>query len=617
MPLEPARFPFAAPRARGGRAARRLALIFAGAFALALASLAPSEAKAQQKTFYLDRLFMAGAPEDGIAVWRPHMAEKTRFYGQLGVGFGLHPFRTENHVDNAKRAALVNAARGAPVEAQLVGYADIGVELLERLAFQVQFPFVAYQQGNPTSLTNAGVPGNATTEPAAPMDLRLDARLIGFRSDSRAFKIGLMSAVWLPTGNELAWAGDKGTSGAIAVAAEYDFRSVVLALNTGLHFRPVAGLNDFRLSDEWRLGLGAFVPLRDGTVRLGGEVFASTGLGDGTFFDGDNTPVEWMFEGRVALDGKRRGWFGAGGGTRLSAGYAPDFRVVALVGSSFGVEDSTPVQRVKRVRVEKFADHGADSDKDGLPDDVDLCPNEAEDKKPPYVDDGCPAPPDRDGDGVADANDKCPDQPEDLDTIDDLDGCPEDDVDKDGVADASDACPREPGEPSADPAKNGCPQFIRRVTGSSEIQILQQIQFATGSAKILVVSYKILDEVAKLMRANPDIKHVAIEGHTDDRGPDDLNMRLSNDRAHSVMQHLINLGIEESRLSAAGFGETRPIADNQTEEGRQKNRRVEFHIRDVGPGQEPAPAKPGEQPPAPVPPGPAEEPPSPAPPGSP
>ena len=223
--------------------------------------------------------------------------------------------------------------------------------------------------------------------------------------------------------------------------------------------------------------------------------------------------------------------------------------------------------------------------RDGLPDDIDLCPSDPEDGKPPNTDDGCPALPDRDGDGIPDTSDKCPDQPEDFDKIDDVDGCPEDDADDDKIPDAQDSCPKEPGEPSPEPPKNGCPQFIRRISGSSEIQILKQVQFATGSARILQNSYNILDEVVRLLKVNPEITLVAIEGHTDNRGPDQLNEKLSNDRAHSVRTYLIDRGgIDPGRLTAAGFGPRRPIETNDTEAGRQKNRRVEFHIRESNTG---------------------------------
>src|SRR6185436_17856053 len=144
--------------------------------------------------------------------------------------------------------------------------------------------------------------------------------------------------------------------------------------------------------------------------------------------------------------------------------------------------------------------------------------------------------------------------------------------------DVKDACPREPGTPAPDPKANGCPQFIKRVRGSTEIEILKQIQFDTGKASIKQSSYPICDEIVKLLKANPDIKHMTIDGHTDNRGALDMNNKLSQDRADSVMKYLTSHGIDESRLEAHGFGPSKPIDSNETDAGRQKNRRVEFHI---------------------------------------
>ena len=580
-------------------------MLLAGA-AIAVGALTSGEARAQQKTLYLDRLNMAGAPEDGIGIWRPQMGPKTRFFGQLGLGFALNPLRVQNEVDDPTKQALLRRSNGDPVTSQLIGYADVGVELFDRFALQVSLPFIVYQSGNATNRSDAGVNDSISPSPSAVMDMRLDARVIALRSDDRTAKLGLLAAAWLPTGGALSYGGDRAAGGALGVAGEYDFRSMFLTLNTGIRFRPQVGINDFAVSNEWTWGLGAFLPLRDGTIRLGAEIFGSTGLGSvngkNTTFAGKTTPLEWMLESRLALGQARQVYAGLGGGTRMSSGYAPDFRAVALVGGWFGVADTDPPSPAKQLKAERFVEHGGDADHDGFPDDVDLCPMEPEDHKPPNTDDGCPAPPDRDGDGIPDSLDKCPDQAEDLDGIDDADGCPEDDTDNDGIADAQDACPKEPGEPSPDPAKNGCPQFIRRVSGSTEIQILQQIQFANARADILPVSFKILDEVVKLLKANLDIKHVDIEGHTDNRGAVKLNEKLSNDRANSVMKYLVSHGVGEDRLSAAGYGPQRPVADNETPDGRQKNRRVEFHILDSKPNAPPpAPTPaPSSKPPQPV-----------------
>src|SRR6185503_17576408 len=107
--------------------------------------------------------------------------------------------------------------------------------------------------------------------------------------------------------------------------------------------------------------------------------------------------------------------------------------------------------------------------------------------------------------------------------------------------------------PDPDPKKNGCPKFIRRISGSTEIQILKTIEFATAKATILPKSYPILDEVVRLLKVNAEIKQLAIEGHTDNRGSDQLNEKLSDDRAHSVMKYLIEHGIDAGRLSAQGY----------------------------------------------------------------
>ncbi|WP_234023657.1 OmpA family protein [Sorangium cellulosum] len=559
------------------RSVKRRALGAAAAGALFLSAL---PASAQVTTFYLDRLYMAGAPQDSIALWRPQVAPETRFFGQFGLGLGLNPFRVENMLNDPRAADRFSRANGEPVSSQLIGYFNGGVEFLDRFGLQVGLPIIAYQTSNRTNDSAvAGAEDAASPSAAAFMDLRLDARAVLYRSEDRFFKLGVNAAAWVPTGGDKSFAGDHSASASLGLSGELDFKSMFFVLNTGLHFRPFSSLNDFNVSNEWTWGLGGFVPLRDGKLRLGAQIFGSTGVGRDTTFTGDNTPVEWMAEGRIALDEKKKAWAGIGGGTRLSGGYAPDFRLVGVIGYAFGISDVEPASPGRRFTA--APPRSADTDKDGLPDDIDLCPTDPEDGKPPNADDGCPALPDRDGDGIPDTSDKCPDQPEDFDKIDDRDGCPEDDADQDQIADAKDACPKEPGEPSPEPAKNGCPQFIRRITGSSEIQILKQVQFATGSARILQNSYAILDEVVRLLKVNPEITLVAIEGHTDNRGPDQLNEKLSNDRAHSVRTYLIERGgIDPARLTAAGFGPKRPIDTNNTEAGRQKNRRVEFHIRD-------------------------------------
>jgi len=346
----------------------------------------------------------------------------------------------------------------------------------------------------------------------------------------------------------------------------------------------VAFLQGIGIGDELRWAVGAAIPMFDGGFRLTGTIFGQIGLTSDditgpTFFTMQNTPIEWNVEGRVKLPIEGGRWFASGsGGTLILPGYgAPDLRIVALVGTYLPIEDTGAHSPPPRDRVrESIHESLKDTDGDGIPDDIDACPNEPEDHKNPDPNDGCPGPSDRDGDGIPDQFDKCPDEPEDKDGIQDQDGCPEDDADQDGVPDTKDACPKEPGQPDPDPKKNGCPKFIK-LEGST-VRVLQQVHFQTGSATILPDSFPMLGEITSLLKANPSIKKMRIEGHTDNRGNAGYNLDLSKRRAASVLTWLTQHGVEGGRLESEGYGLTKPIESNDTEEGRLANRRVEFKI---------------------------------------
>ena len=127
--------------------------------------------------------------------------------------------------------------------------------------------------------------------------------------------------------------------------------------------------------------------------------------------------------------------------------------------------------------------------------------------------------------------------------------------------------------------QDGCPDTKpQKVTIKyKQIVIEEQIQFETGKAIIQPVSFPILDAVVQVMNDYPQLE-VRIEGHTDNVGGDSTNLALSKDRADAVFEYLLAAGIDGRRLSTEGYGETRPIDTNKTPQGRQKNRRVEFHI---------------------------------------
>jgi OmpA-OmpF porin, OOP family len=182
---------------------------------------------------------------------------------------------------------------------------------------------------------------------------------------------------------------------------------------------------------------------------------------------------------------------------------------------------------------------------------------------------------DKDGDGVSDDNDKCPNRAEDHDGIADEDGCPESDADHDKIKDDDDEGPEDSEGSSGD--GDGCPEGDAEFR-DNKIIIRGKVQFETGSSQLKPKSERLLDRVAALMKANPGIKKVRVEGHTDETGPEGTNQVLSEKRAQAVKRALEKRGIERSRLEARGYGESRPRAPNTTPAGRAKNRRVEFVV---------------------------------------
>lgn len=204
-----------------------------------------------------------------------------------------------------------------------------------------------------------------------------------------------------------------------------------------------------------------------------------------------------------------------------------------------------------------------DTDKDGINDEEDKCPTVPGLAK--YQ--GCPIP-DTDKDGINDEEDKCPTVP----GVKEYQGCPVPDRDKDGIPDDQDKCPDVPGVAS----QQGCPEITAEVTKRIEYAA-KKIFFNTNSTKLLTKSFGPLNDVISILNENPSVK-LKIDGHTDNTGSDEYNLKLSDGRAASVKDYLVSKGIDESRLVSEGFGESMPIADNKTAAGRQQNRRVELKL---------------------------------------
>jgi outer membrane protein OmpA-like peptidoglycan-associated protein len=229
-----------------------------------------------------------------------------------------------------------------------------------------------------------------------------------------------------------------------------------------------------------------------------------------------------------------------------------------------------------------------DSDGDGIEDAKDNCPNEAGPKEL----NGCP---DSDGDGVADKDDACPSTP----GLASLAGCP--DADGDGVADKDDACPNEAGpaankgcpwpdsdgdgvldkddqcpEVAGTVANNGCPEVTEEVQKQLN-DYARTILFDTGKSSIKAESTSVMVDIIQILNEYPNAKFT-VEGHTDSVGSESTNQKLSESRANSVRDFLIDKGIAADRLTAIGYGEAKPIATNNTRAGRAQNRRVEINL---------------------------------------
>ena len=223
-----------------------------------------------------------------------------------------------------------------------------------------------------------------------------------------------------------------------------------------------------------------------------------------------------------------------------------------------------------------------DTDKDGIPDRDDKCPTQAEDTDGFEDTDGCPDP-DNDKDGIPDDQDECIDQPEVFNGYKDEDGCPDEapDRDHDGIPDSKDKCPDKAENYNGFEDEDGCPDKGPSLVtvGEGTIKILERVEFATGKDKIEgPKSFAVLDAVAGAMKGHADIFVIEVAGHTDSAGVAADNRALSQKRAEAVVVYLKSKGIEGKRLVAKGYGPDKPISDNKTTAGKQKNRRVEFNI---------------------------------------
>jgi outer membrane protein OmpA-like peptidoglycan-associated protein len=354
-------------------------------------------------------------------------------------------------------------------------------------------------------------------------DLRLVPKL-RLLDDRNGFGLGVLAELRLPTHSGDFAGGARNVVFMPRLAADHRFAGGLrLGANAGVLLREGTTFYNVRAASEFTYGgaLGYRFGGDTGKVELGAELVGALGL---VKTSASEAPLEAFPYLKVNPNDE---WeISAGPGIGLIAGYG-----VPVVRAFAGV---------------RFTPTAHDGDHDGVPDDRDRCPTVAEDR----------------------------------DHVNDEDGCPEEDGDVDGVPDVEDRCPSEKETINGFQDEDGCPDEgpARVIVENGRIRILENIRFRKNSAEIDEESNSILNQVALTMKANPQIKRVRVEGHTDETGTHDLNMQLSRERAGSVRQYLINRGVKAERLSAAGYGPDRPLVKGTDPDSLAKNRRVEFIV---------------------------------------
>ena len=415
------------------------------------------------------------------------------------------------------------------------------LSVAHRFALGVSVPLVLAQEGDAASPSSTAAP-RAASGPALG-DLRLGgrAKLFGSRSDAETrADLALSLWTWLPTGAP--YAGDGSVSERASAIVEIASPDLYLVSNAGVRMRPSAtlpGALPTRVGTSLALGLAAgFFADRLQRTAIGTELALESPFVNGARLLDPRATVAHAFATAHHRWGGGPFEIGAAFGPGLGQGAgSAAFRVLALIGYAPWHAAPPP-----------------DEDRDGIPDKVDAC---------------------------VDIRGVASDDPR-------LNGCPREspDRDGDGIPDDVDACPWVPGRATYDARTHGCPEPVasrRQEPPRAELEqqvivIHQQVQFETDSAVLRPESDALLGDVRRVLFDHPELAVVEVQGHTDGTGAPARNHDLSQGRAESVVAWLVSHGIRANRLVARGYGPDRPIADNAEEEGRRRNRRVEFHV---------------------------------------
>ncbi|HVK85063.1 MAG TPA: OmpA family protein [Kofleriaceae bacterium] len=424
--------------------------------------------------------------------------------------------------------------------------------------------------------------------------------------------LGLIASLYLPTATKDRFMGEDKLTPQLMLLADKELgrrRRLRIGLNAGVRLRQTTTFTDvgdmgapatngtITASAELPFGLGAAYAISPQRFDVVGELVGSVPLGNHEAYQ----PLEAVAGVKLYLARNSFLSLGVGRGLASSKGGSPNAR--AFIGIVFepnigdrdgdGLKDDVDRCPDSPEDMDGFEDEDGcpelDNDRDGILDGDDKCPLIPEDLDGIADEDGCPEdepqpdagpgePLDSDGDKILDVDDLCPNDPEDYDGFEDEDGCPDLDNDRDKILDRDDKCPDKPESYNNTDDEDGCPD--RGVIEFTERGFvpLQPINFELNKAVIKKDSYHILDGVVAALKGYSFIALLEVQGHTDEQGDDAYNLDLSERRAAAVMEYLVSHGIDPSRLTSAGYGETQPKIRERSQRAYAINRRVEFLI---------------------------------------
>ncbi len=512
------------------------------------------------------------------------------------------------------------AIDGVLVSERVRGDVVFGMGLLDRFALSLHLPFIVTQGGDDLALLDR--PGERVPAAAfGDLHFALRAHVI----EAGGFGVGLGVDLHLPTGNDQAFLSYGGFRLRPQLALDWhDDSGLGVVVNVGFQVVPETYAHNLVVDDGVTWGVGLDLPTPAPELHVLASVFGTAPLTDGRDpadpdapRDDDRTaPIELVAALQYALGDVM---LELGGGAGLSRGVgAPSWRAFFEVAWSPNEARDPDRDGDGIVDDDRCPDAAEDfdghDDADGCPDPdndgdgiVDLddgskddtgfgsCRDLPEDRDGYFDNDGCPEP-DNDGDKILDGDDgpvdasgfgSCRDAAEDLDGHEDLDGCPELDNDGDGVPDTVDgpvdngfgACRDAPETKNGYRDEDGCPDTApKSVRITTPLTIDELVTFGFGKATIDASQRKVLDEVARIIKAKPELTTIEVQGHADHEGNNDDALGLSLQRAQAVVKYLLQRGVPADRVFAKGYGDSMPRMLDDTPKARAANRRVEFAV---------------------------------------